>query len=44
MDAILVDLRTSGNIDLMSALPVADAAVIAVGIGVALRFGTALEE
>jgi iron(III) transport system permease protein len=44
MGAMLVNLWTAGNMDVVSALSVINTAVIALGIAVALRFNVALRE
>jgi iron(III) transport system permease protein len=44
MGPMLVSLWTAGNIDVAAALSVINTAVIAVGIGLALRLGVALDE
>jgi iron(III) transport system permease protein len=43
MGAMLVNLWTSGNIDVVAALSVINSAAIAVGIAIALRFGIRLD-
>jgi iron(III) transport system permease protein len=43
MGAMLVNLWTSGNIAVVSALSVINIVVIAAGIAVALRFGVRLD-
>ncbi len=43
MGAMLVNLWTSGNIDVVAALSVINSAAIAIGIALALRFGIRLD-